>query len=69
MSGCKICGASDLFTACSDEGVCGVCTMRFFGGLKVTTERIAEIRGNLGLADGELHKQDNAAEASRILGR
>ena len=69
MDGCKICGTDDLFAACSTEGVCAVCKVRFVGGLTATRERIADIRAALGLKEGQFYKQDCGAEATKILGR
>lgn len=66
---CQICGKSDLFTDVTGEPSCSICTIKFVGGLPQTRERIKEIRVRLGLNDGEYLKQDNAAEAARILGR
>ena len=66
---CKICGAEDLFSAVTGEGVCSICTMKFFGGGKATRNRIEMIRGKLRLSEGEFLKQDCGAEAARILGR
>lgn len=66
---CKICGTDDLFTACTDEGVCSICKMNFIGGLTATPDKIKEVRSRLGVADGEFYKQDVAKEAARILGR
>ncbi len=67
---CSICGLSDdLFLACSREGVCSVCKLKFVGGLDATEEKIQEIRSKLGLKAGEFLKQDCGAEAKRILGR
>lgn len=66
---CDICGAVDLYSVCAGEGVCSVCTMRFFGGRKATADHIQNVRSELGLSDGEFFKQDHDAEAARILGR
>ena len=68
-SKCKVCGAEDLFSAVTGEGVCSICRMRFFGGGKATPERIGQVRDRLGLSEGEFFKQDHGAEAARILGR
>ena len=67
-----ICGtdlAMDLFAHVTSEPVCSICKLNYIGGLPTTAERIAKARAALGLKDGELLNQDNAAEASRILGR
>ena len=69
MDGCQICGTSDLMTACSDDGVCSVCTMRFLGGGSPRPGAIQKIRERLRLSDGEFFQQDHAAEAAKILGR
>lgn len=69
MDNCKICGAEDLFSAVTGEGVCSICQYKHLRGAKPTADVIAETRKRLGLADGELLKQDNGAEARRILGR
>lgn len=69
---CKICGTeqkNDLFSFVTSSPCCTVCTINFFGGYKQTAERIADVRSQLGLTDGEYLKQDNFAEAKRILGR
>ena len=66
---CQICGTDDLYVACSGEGVCSVCKMKFIGGLSATPKKIAEVRSRLGLKDGELLKLDVGLEAQRILGR
>ena len=67
---CRICGQSDdLFLACSSEGVCSVCKLKFVGGLNATEETIQKIRSSLGLKTGEFFLQDCGAEAKRILGR
>ncbi len=66
---CKVCSAEDLFSAVTGEGVCSICTMKFFGGGKATSDRIEKVRAQLGLVDGEFLKQDHGAEAARILGR
>ena len=68
-SKCKICGADDLFTACTSEGVCAICTMKFIGGGPPTADVIKAVRTKLGLADGEFLKLDHGAEAAHILGR
>lgn len=41
---------------------------KFVGG-DFSAQRIATVRAALGLGEGEYLKQDNAAEASRLLGR
>ncbi len=72
MKKCEICGEpqkNDLFSAVTDEPVCSICKMKFIGGLPTTTERISEARAMLNLVDGEYLKQDNPAEARKILGR
>lgn len=67
---CQICNATpDLFSAVTGESVCAICKINFVGGLPTTPARIAAVRTALRLADGEYLKQDNAAEARRILGR
>lgn len=67
---CQICNAKpDLFSAVTREPVCAICKIRFVGGLPTTPARVAAVRTALGLAEGEYLKQDNAAEAGRILGR
>ncbi len=69
---CEICGTAlkdDLFAAVCQEKVCCICKQKFIGGLSTTPERIGEARKKLGLEAGEYLKQDNAQEASRILGR
>lgn len=71
MKRCQICGtelADDLFAFVAQKPVCAICTTRFVGG-DFSTERISKVRAMLGLPDGEYLSQDNAAEASRILGR
>jgi hypothetical protein len=71
MSQCKICGADlnrDLFAYVTQKPVCAICTQKYVGG-DFSAERIAKVRAALGLTDGEYLKQDNAAEAARILGR
>ena len=69
---CKICGkpqGDDLFSAVTQEPVCCICKVKWIGGLPTTDERIKQARERLGLKDGEFLKQDNAAEAGRILRR
>ena len=69
---CKICGTDlgkDLFSAVTGEKCCSICKIKFIGGLPTTDGRISDARLNLGLKDGEFLKQDNGAEAARILGR
>lgn len=66
---CKICGAEDLYSFATGEGVCSVCTMKFFGGGSARQEQIVNVRQRLGLQAGEFFKQDNATEAKKILGR
>lgn len=71
MRQCKICGTNlddDLFAYVAQKPVCSVCTIKFVGG-DFSAERIAKIRATLLLKDGEFLKQDNGAEAARILGR
>lgn len=66
---CQICNAKpDLFSEVTGDRVCAVCKVKFVGGLPSTAERVANVRARLGLAEGEYLKQDNAAEARRILG-
>ncbi len=68
---CPVCNKEDLLMACmdADAGACAVCTMKFFGGARITPERIKTVRTELGLADGEFLELDHGAEAARILGR
>ena len=69
---CAICGTpakDDLFSAVTQDPVCSICKLKYIGGLPTTGERIAKARASLQLADGQFLQQDNAAEASRILGR
>lgn len=66
---CKVCGKEDLFSSVTGEGVCSVCTMRFFNGGNPDAGAITRVREMLGLKDGEFFKQDHGAEAARILGR
>jgi uncharacterized Zn finger protein (UPF0148 family) len=66
---CKVCGNEDLYSAVTGDGVCAICTMKFFGGIKPNQQSIASVRAKLGVADGEFFKQDCGAEARRILGR
>jgi hypothetical protein len=71
MTHCKICGtdlSKDLFAYVAQKPVCAICTQKYVGG-DFSSERIATVRIALGLSDGEFIKQDNAAEAARILGR
>lgn len=71
MKNCKICGADlgrDLFAFVAQKPICAICTQKYVGG-DFSAERIAKVRQSLGLAEGEFLKQDNAAEAARILGR
>ena len=68
---CKICGtdlSKDLFAFVAQKPTCAICTQKFVGG-DFSPERIAKVRGLLGLGDGEYLRQDNAVEAARILGR
>lgn len=70
--GCQICGQDsqqDLFSAVTGEPVCSICKIKYIGGLPTAAWNIAEARKKLGLKDGEYLKQDNSAEAKRILGR
>ena len=72
MSMCEICGtdlSNDLFASVTGEKCCAICTVKFIGGLPTTNERISLVRERLGLQPGQFLKQDNGAEASRILGR
>ncbi len=72
MENCEICGKprqDDLFSAVTGEIVCSICKIKFIGGLPTTLERVNDARKKLGLKDGEYLDQDNAAEASRILGK
>jgi hypothetical protein len=69
---CQICGKpskDDLFSYVAQSPVCSICKVKWIGGLPTTKEGIAQARTDLGLAPGEFLKQDNAAEARRILGR
>ena len=68
---CQICGKpskDDLFSYVTNEPVCSICKIKFIGGLP-SRDRIVGVREKLGLKEGEYLKQDNAAEAARILGR
>ncbi len=68
---CAICGTdlgNDLFAAVTGEKCCCICKTKFIGGMPTSDERIARARAALLLADGEYLKQDNGAEAARILG-
>lgn len=72
MKRCAICGTdlgNDLFSTVTGEKCCSICKLKWIGGLPTTDERISAARYGLGLADGEFLKQDNGAEAGRILGR
>ena len=72
MSACKICGkpsGADLFSAVTGEPVCSICKLKFIGGLPTSQALIDRARSLLCLKDGEYLKQDNGAEAARILGR
>jgi hypothetical protein len=72
MRRCAICGTNlgnDLFASVTGEKCCSICKVKFIGGLPTSDERIAHVRGVLGLGDGEYLQQDNGAEAARILGR
>jgi hypothetical protein len=69
---CKICRTKlgdDLFAAVTQEPVCAICKQKFIGALPTTEAAVAAARIRLDLAPGEYLKQDNAAEARRILGR
>ncbi len=66
---CKVCGKEDLFSAVTGEGVCSICTMKFFGGGQATANRIKVVRSQLNLCDDEYLQQDHGAEAAHILGR
>lgn len=71
MGRCKICGtdlSKDLFATVAQKPVCAICTQKYVGG-NFSDERIANVRNLLGLLNGEYLKQDNVAEAVRILGR
>jgi hypothetical protein len=71
MKKCAICGtdlSNDLFASVAEKKTCAVCTVNYIGG-NASPARIATVRAALGLAEGEYLKQDNAAEARRILGR
>lgn len=68
---CDICGAKlkdDLFSFVTQEPVCSICKLNWIGGLPTTKDRIVQARTFLGLKDGEYLKQDNVAEARKILG-
>ncbi len=70
--GCAICGtdlSKDLFSYVTGEKCCSICKIKFIGGLPTSNERIKQSRERLGLQDGQYLKQDNGAEAARILGR
>ncbi len=70
--GCGICGmdlGEDLFSAVTGEKCCSICKLKFIGGLPTSDERIKQARERLGLGEGQYLKQDNGAEAARILGR
>ena len=72
MEQCGICGTprkDDLFSAVTNEPVCSICKLKFIGGLPTSKERIQIARERLGLKEGEFLKQDNGAEAARILRR
>ena len=60
--------AGCLFASVTGEPCCAICKVKYVGGLPTTDERVAAVRGVLGLADGEYLQQDNGAEAERILG-
>lgn len=66
---CRICAKEDLFSAVTDDGLCSICTMKFFGGGKPSGDAIEKVRAALGLSDGEFLELDHGAEAARILGR
>jgi hypothetical protein len=71
MNRCQICGTNlddDLFAYVAQKPVCAICTQKYVGG-DFSPERIARIRTALHLENGEYLKQDNGAEAARILGR
>ena len=72
MMDCAICGTDlnkDLFSAVTGEKCCSICKLKFIGGLPTSDERIRQARKRIGLKEGEYLKQDNGAEAARILGR
>jgi hypothetical protein len=72
MSPCAICGTNlihDIFAFATGDPCCAICKLKYIGGLPTSSERIKLVRAALGLADGEYLKQDNGAEAARILGR
>ncbi len=72
MRNCEICNKpkkDDLFSFVTNERVCTICKIKYIGGLPSTAERIQSVRNQLGLKDGEFLKQDNAAEAAKILKR
>jgi len=69
---CAICGTDlnkDLFSAVTGEKCCSICKLKFIGGLPTSDERIKMARERIGLKEGEYLKQDNGAEAARMLGR
>jgi len=71
MPHCAICGTDlsrDLFASVAQKPTCAVCTVNYIGG-NDSPAWIKTVRATLGLAEGEYLKQDNAAEARRILGR
>jgi hypothetical protein len=68
---CAVCGAdlsTDLFASVAQKPICAICTVKYVGGV-FSDARIATVRAALGLREGEYLKQDNAAEAARILRR
>ena len=69
---CDICGkpqGDDLFSFVAQDPVCSICKLKYIGGMPTSRARINAARERLGLKDGEYLKQDNAAEARRILGK
>lgn len=72
MNNCAICGtelARDLFAYVTQEPVCAICKLKYIGGLPTSAERIASVRKQMGLEDGQFLQQDNGEEARKILGR
>jgi recombinational DNA repair protein (RecF pathway) len=72
MSKCAICGTKlgdDLFSYVTGEKVCSICKVKFIGGLRTSQALINMAREKLGLKPDEYLKQDNQAEAAKILGR
>lgn len=71
MMNCQICGVplkDDLFSFVTQEPVCSICKIKYIWG-QSTPARIAAVRLQLGLKEGEYVQQDRGAEARKILGR